>query len=231
MALRLRKDDSVLVRTPVMPPDRNSSDAKLDVLLDPDGDAQFTARALIKGGNAAFLRQELEAQNSRRERFANSLATQYPGARLGDLRIQSLKDISEPLRYNYTAFIPTFAKRTGDTLEIPLDHGAFLVARYGRLPERRYDLIVGAPMEASRKVVLSSPAAFEISEVPSNTRIETKFGSLKLDVIVDGGQIIIQRFMEIKSHRVAAGDYADFVNFCRQVDEAMSARIVLRRPQ
>ncbi len=228
-SLRIRKTEVLYSDTPVMPPTQNNSETTLDVLLDPDGDARIEVRSSVRGHRAAALRRNLEAVQTRRERFEASLATTFQGARLGELSFSSLMNLSAPVAYEFSAFIPGFARFTGDTLDIPVDIGLNLSSKYARLPTREHDLVVGPTFVSTRSVAIPIPTSHVIAEMPSAYVIENQFGSLSLEVHEKAGAIHISRRFELVVHEVSRKDYPLFVDFIRQVDDALAEKVRLRR--
>ncbi|MCP4605973.1 MAG: DUF3857 domain-containing protein [Proteobacteria bacterium] len=230
-ALRIGDGDAVFVHTPLMPPKQNATDTSLDILLDPDGDARLQVSSSVQGRQAAMLRQELEALQTRRERFEGSLAQIFPGARLGDLEFTSLEALAEPVAYSYSAFVPAFAKTSKTTLDVPVDIGLRLTARFGRLPTREHDLVVGPAFMSSRNVIIQIPSGHSVAELPSAAIIESQFGKLSFEVHEESGAIHITRSFELNIHRVSKSGYSDFVEFCRRVDDVLAGQIRLKRMQ
>jgi hypothetical protein len=228
-ALRLASDKARFVRTPVMDASQNRQSAVVEILLDPDGDAQIKVKAEVTGEGAAYFRRDLATERTRRERFESSLASTFPGARLGEMEFKSLESVTNPVAYNYTAFVPGFSKVSKDELHIPIDMGLFLSSRFNRLAERKHDLVLGSPKISTRDVLLEIPANHEIVTVPATTIIESPFGLLRLEIHEEGNKIRVSRRFELHTHRVAPANYAEFVAFCHDVDDALMGRVVLRR--
>ncbi len=225
----LGKDGARFTTTPTAPADRNALALETRVTLDPDGDADLKSGAVVKGRSAAQLRQLLEAPGTQRERFEASLAASYPGAQLKDLELSDLTDLTQPLKYEFTAFIPAYGTKKDGLLEVPVDDGLDLTAQYARLPVRSHDLVLGPKALLEREMTLEIPDGFEVAELPSSTNIFTKFGKLEFSVKQEKGTIRISRRFELMVHRVTATDYQDFVEFCRKVDSTLGGQISLRR--
>jgi len=230
MALLLTEDGVRLTTTPYTAPDENRTRTRTRVILDPDGDAKMEVETITSGAlGAPSLRKQLGTERTRRERFEGSLVNAYPGARLGELEIDGLEDPERPLEYRFDAFVPGFARASDDALRIPADSGLGLVRRYARLARRRLALEVGPARSSSRELVLEVPSGFETERLPSTTVIRTRFGSLSLKVEDRGSRIVVKREFELDATVVSPADYRDFVEFCREVDDALAEDVSLRR--
>jgi transglutaminase-like putative cysteine protease len=229
IALRLSGSRVELVRTPVLPAEHSVRDERLTVLLDSDGEARITVKTEVSGATAPTLRSKLEAERMRRERFEALLVETFPGARLGELELESLDDLEAPVRYRYTAFVPAFGRAKGDDLEVGVDRGLRLSARYGKLRKREHSLIVGPARLLSRSMSIDIPSGYRIARLPAAAVIDSPFGRLELSVARVGDRIEVERTFRIDAHEIPVADYAEFTAFCQSVDEALGADIVLRR--
>ncbi len=225
--LRVRKGDSIFTRTPSSGTEQGLSVANVDVLLDPDGDANLTVEASVRGHNAALLRRNMEAEQTRDERFEAELAARYPGARLGKLDIQNLRDLTAPLDYAYTAFVPHFGRSSAGVIELKGDVGLGLAEGLGRLTRRKHSFVVGPKYAAKRSVTIHIPTGYKLDAAPSTAVIESPFGRLEYRVTVSGKKVEVERHFELLKHRISSDEYEAFVDFCKRVDDALDGRIVL----
>lgn len=228
-ALVLLDDGVRWVTTPVLPASRSVQHVVNQITLGTDGKAAVDASVSITGDAAAPLRQLLEAESTREERFESSLAQSYPGARLASLTIDSLTDLNAPLAYGYQATVPEFAEVKGERLELAADEGVNLVATYARLSSRTHDLILGPRLILERETEIRIPDGYFIESIPESVELKSAFGMLKLKIIKDASTVKISRLFERSVNRVTPAEYADFVSFARRVDEALAGRILLRR--
>jgi transglutaminase-like putative cysteine protease len=229
IALRIADDGAVLTRTPVADSRGSVFEERLEVLLDPDGEARIEARVRAIGAGAPALRSELEAERTRRERFEAALVEIYPGARLGELEVEALGDIEQPVSYEFTAFVPDYGRARPGELVLPVDRGLDLSMRYCSLSERKHDLVVGPTRTLDKTARVAIPAGHRSTEPPSAEVIESRFGKLELTISPGEDAIEIRRVFELTVHEVASSDYADFCSFARDADEALDSRITLVR--
>jgi hypothetical protein len=148
---------------------------------------------------------------------------------LGELEIPTLTDLSESLRYTFTATIPAFGTQKNGGLEVPVDDGLSLVSRWARLPRRNHDLRLGPTAVAKREVSITIPEGFEVVDAPPSVNVFTKYGKLQFNIEQNGDTVRIARHFELLVHRVPAEEYLEFVQFCRKVDTSLAGQISLRR--
>lgn len=225
-ALRLGNSKSIFVRTPVLPPSKNATNRLQRITVENSGDALIESSASIKGVEAVRLRRDFETVQTRRDRFEAALQAVHPGAELLDLEIPSLA-LSRPVSYHYRARIPGYAKSSPKTLEIPISVLKTLVSKYTRSSSRKFDLIIGPPRRDRREVEISLPSDYDILFLPKGTKITTRFGEFEFNIQSTGSSIKMSHILELKTHRIAKEDYKSFLDFCRQIDEILEARIRL----
>jgi transglutaminase-like putative cysteine protease len=228
-ALILRDNDAELVTTPVEPASRNTVAIHSKLVLDVQGNAALTSSASIVGRDAAALRRALETEATRKERFAGTLAALFPGSHVEDLKIVSLSNLEEPVKYEVRAKIPAYAVWRNDRLEIPIDDGLSLTARYARLSARTYDLIVGPTLVMERTAEIVVPKDFAPVDIPSSTAFSTRFGKLSITIVQKDHTVQVSRRFELLVDRVTPDEYQEFVSFIRKVDETLSMRPAFRR--
>jgi cellulose synthase operon protein C len=229
LVLRLAAGGAVLERTPVMPREASSFEEEARIAVEEGGDARIDARISVRGEAAAALRRELGATATRKERFEASLAGTFPGARLEGLDFESLANLEKPVAYSYRASVPGYGRASVGRVEIPMDVGLGLLARFGKLARRTHDLVVGPRAQAIRNATVEGPAGFVPGSLPEPASIVSRFGRLSLAVRADGRAVRIERSFSLDVHRVAAADYPEFVGFCRAVDAALAQVIAMER--
>ncbi|MDD5308481.1 MAG: DUF3857 domain-containing protein [Deltaproteobacteria bacterium] len=229
LALRLSASGAVLERTPVMPKEASSFDEDVRIAASESGDARIEARIEVRGAAAAALRRDLGALATRKERFEASLAATFPGARLEGLDLGSLADLERPVAYAYRATVPGYGRASKGRVEVPMDVGLGLLERFGKLPGRTHDLVVGPRAVAVRNATVEGPAGFVPAAVPEPASIASRFGRLEVAVRVQGRAVRIERTFSLEVHRVAAAEYPEFLEFCRAVDAALNQVIAMER--
>ncbi len=229
LALRLTRDGPRLVTTPVHPPSANIDEETVDIRLEPNGDATLEAAVTAAGSRAATLRREFQVSGAQRERFEAALALQHPGARLEELAFIALSQTEQPVRYRYTAVAPAFGRAGEQTVDVPLDTGVHLLKQFGRLPTRIHALVIGPKRRSARTVTIRLPQGYAPALLPEPTRLASDFGTLDLRLIHRAASLRIERRLEFTVHEIGPERYAAFLEFCRQVDDALSRRIVLRK--
>jgi hypothetical protein len=110
-----------------------------------------------------------------------------------------------------------------------VDRGERLSERYAALGARMYPLDLGARRVVSRESTVEVPPGFRVARLPDAARIETEFGSLRLDAAIEGGAVRLSRRFELAVHEITPEAYPRFAAFCRAVDHALAAPIVFER--
>ncbi|MBX3246939.1 MAG: hypothetical protein KF901_07145 [Myxococcales bacterium] len=195
-----------------------------------DGSAEVEVVETFRGVEAIAWRNDLEGVPAAvlEQRFEEAyLGRLLSGARLESLRISGRESTSEPFVLRYRARVPALARRQGGALVLPGLFPTVLAPRFARLDARTTTQVVGPPIHLDVVLRLTTEDGAPSARLAPITRA---FGAARLTVEAreEGGQLVVERSLDIPMMRVAPGDYADFAAFCRAVDEAEQREIPLR---
>ena len=216
-----------LVRTPVLPAERNRVLRTSRVELDALGHARVVLDASVSGEVAHEWREHYQAPGERSERFEKAENASHPGARVLRVEFPSLDDLERPVEVRAELEVP-WARRRGADLEMPaLGHEGQLARAYARLSERTQDLVIGFPWEQEERVTYVLPAGYAPKRLPEPRRIESPFGRFVLAVERSGGEVLVRSVLTVLRHRVTRAEYPAFRRFCLEVDHAVEQALVL----
>ena len=220
-----------LVRTPVLPPERNRVSTNWTVLLDKSGAARVDEQLSILGEAAHEWRQHYQSPGERNEKYEQAWNGKHPGAKLVELEMK-LEDLEQPVNVHAGVEVPHWARPEGEgaqqTLVLPaLGREADMLRSYARLSSRQYDLVLGYPWRQEERVVVNLPPGYSPRRLPEAHTTEAPFGRFQIAVESKPGQVIVTATLEVKRHRIAKGDYAAFRSFCAEVDAAVAQNLVL----
>jgi cellulose synthase operon protein C len=231
IALRIAPEGPILTRTPVAAAEQSALEERLRVSLDASGNARARASLELRGpAYAPAYRREFAAESNRKERFAAVLAERFPGSEVAAISIEGLEAPERPVRVSYEASISALGKSSEGRMSIAIDRGERLAQRYVTAAARRAPLEVGPRRVVARDAEIEVPPGFRVARLPDEARVETEFGSLTLSAAVDAkGVVRLSRRFVLDTYEVAPEAYAGFSAFCRAVDRALAAPVVLER--
>ncbi len=237
----LRVSEGKLVRTPVLPAERNRVVSDWRVALDADGAARVDEHVVVAGEAAHSWRSHYQTPGERAERYALAWNGRHPGARLDKLAMQ-VDDLEKPVEARAIVSVPHWARpqagEGGVHLAMPaLGHEPDLLKLYARLSSRRYDLILGYPWRQEERVTVTLPSGFRALRLPEARTVEAPFGRFALAVDARGAEgecaraggckVVVTAQLTVDKHRIAKADYAAFRKFCADVDAAVAQELVV----
>lgn len=228
MGLRVGPRGPTLVETPVLPSSDNRAVRRWNATIDPSGDAAVAERLTITGQAAPAWRAHYQTEGERRERYGKAWTTRYPGARLVSVEMPGLADRERPVTVAARATIPGFAAVEGArSLALPLAAREPEFARtYARLSERKTDLVLAYPWQHDEEIVYRLPPGLSPVRLPQSRSLETPFGRFTLSVRREGAALVrVRATLDVRRHRIPAGEYPQFRRFLVDVDGALSERI------
>jgi tetratricopeptide (TPR) repeat protein len=220
-----------LVRTPVLPPERNRVATTWRVALDASGAAIVDEQLGISGEAAHEWRQHYQSPGERNEKYEQAWNGKHPGAKIAALEMM-LDDLEKPVEVHAGIEVPHWARPEGEgaqaTLVLPaLGREADMLRSYARLSSRKHDLVLGYPWRQEERVVVTLPPGYSPRRLPESRTAQAPFGTFQITVEAKAGQVVVTATLEVKRHRIAQADYAAFRSFCAEVDAAVAQNLVL----
>jgi tetratricopeptide (TPR) repeat protein len=231
MVLRVGWEGTTLARTPVLPAAANRAVRVWKVALASDGSARVDETVTIKGQAAQEWRAHYQTPGERRERYAKVWNGRHTGAQLETVDMAGVENRNQPVVVRARALVPHLAQ--------PNPRGEFhlpsssretdLTQTYARLGERRWPLVLGFPWQHEEQLEYRLPDGFRLLRAPTTRRLKSAFGSFDLEVAVsrEGHTIKARSLLSVERDRIAAGEYAEFRAFLREVDNLLGEPIVI----
>ncbi|WP_437276899.1 hypothetical protein WME90_37460 [Sorangium sp. So ce375] len=197
-----------------------------------DGSASLAIEQRYDGKLAIALRSALESLPDAQLRDAvesRLLPQMVPGARLQEIEIKELTEIDRPLTLKMKIAVASFARAQGAELVLSPPFGV-RVASLASLPVRE------TPLYLSEQIATRSEVRLRV-KLPAGARVATKLAPLAADDEgravrvndrVDGGALLLDRFLELPAGRVQPDAYPKFQQFARAADSALDRDIVVQ---
>lgn len=194
-------------------------------VLAADGSAEIEIDQRYEGKLAILLRTALEQLPAARFKEtieSRLLQRSLPGARLISVDVKNLAALDEPLVLHMKLEMSSFARPAGGELLIspmfPLQLGGL-----AGLPARETPLYISESLatRVAVKLRVKLPAGARVSTTltPSSSDDEGRFA--RVQDRVEGGELVLDRVMDLPAGRVLPDKYARFQSFARQVDAAL----------
>jgi hypothetical protein len=128
------------------------------------------------------------------------------------------------------ASVPRFGLATGDAargVTLPLTvREADFSRTYARLGARRQDLVIAYPWQHDEEIVYELPAGWGLRGAGASRKLESPFGTLRLDVTTEpGGVVRVRSSLDVVRYRIPPLDYPAFRSFLGDIDAAFAARL------
>jgi tetratricopeptide (TPR) repeat protein/transglutaminase-like putative cysteine protease len=228
MALRVSARGVQLVRTPVLPAEKNLAQRKWRVDLQRDGSARISEELTVVGQAAHEWRSYYQTAGERRSRFAKAWNGRYAGTQLESVEMD-LVGRNRPVVVRSRVKVPQLGDwRDGREAHLPTSsRDADLVSTYARLGERHWPLIIGYPWRHEESVSYRLPKGTRVLRLPGNRAVKNAFGEFTLAVSKTSDSIGITSVFVVNQSRIAPADYAAFRAFLRETDAALAERVVV----
>ncbi|WP_433929508.1 hypothetical protein AB3662_37815 [Sorangium cellulosum] len=196
-----------------------------------DGSASLVIEQRYEGKLAIALRSALESLPDAQLRDAvesRLLPQMVPGARLQEIQVKEMTEIDRPLTLKMKIAVASFARAQGPELVLSPPFGV-RVASLASLPVRE------TPLYLSEQIATRSEVRLRI-KLPQGARVTTRLDPFKAENDgrtvrvsdrVDGGALLLDRFLDLPAGRVQPDAYPRFQQFARAADGALDRDIVV----
>jgi cellulose synthase operon protein C len=200
------------------------------VKLAVDGSAELDLVQSFQGKYATGLRSVLSQLPARQIRDAietRLLGGALRGVELVSHKLEGLDDPDSPIRIVTKSRARAFAQPVGKTLVV---QPPFIprLSQYATLPARQTPLLIADSLSQRVKLAI---------ELPQGASLESRLGPLEVQdgerrvSVADksaAGKITLERRISIPAGRVQTRDYAKFLEFTRNADEAIAGSVRIR---
>ncbi len=225
-----QRGEARLTHIPIYTADRNTITTRAEVTLDAAGAATLHTVEDARGPSAGGVRALLEAQATRAERVERALSGTYPGVHVSEVRAGDMNDVDHPAHFEYTAAIPNFATRQGNTLMFSATAALNLTREFAGRSTRTSDVMIGGTITTDERRTFRFAPGVTLGDVPPDARIDSPFITLELTFERQGATLVVHRVVRTLVDRVPAAQYAAFRDVCQRIDDALSRRVTLRLP-
>jgi tetratricopeptide (TPR) repeat protein len=231
LALLVNQGKSKLTRLPHADPEKNVTTRRLAATLAADGSAKLELSYDTRGAAASEWRRRYHAEATRRDRIAGDLGSEFPGFALADgaagLSTSNLEDLEQAVQLRVRGAAPTFARREGSQLSLPVTSSVRLTPTYASLSRRRQDVrILGFP-SVDETFSIKLPPGMSVISAPAKAQHAGAFGSYFVDVQEQAGQVVVRSRLVIRTNRVRPSEYAAWRRFCADVDRVFSTPLIV----
>jgi transglutaminase-like putative cysteine protease len=213
-----------LRRIPTTQAAENYTRRTVHAQVERDGTVQFKGTAFTKGEDAPGLRREYEVTERQRDSFRDRLAEVFPSVRVDDVTVAGAHNLDQDVTVDFRGELDTFSGRLVLSLASSWMRRPY-VSTLAPLASRTQDLLLPAPWTTEEELHFQIPAGAVISSVPSDTNLQTPFGSALLRYERHGRELVIRTSVQFRKLRITAAEYPAFRDYCQQVERAFRGEV------
>jgi transglutaminase-like putative cysteine protease/thioredoxin-like negative regulator of GroEL len=224
-ALTVSLDGSArLRRIPVTYPGENYTRRMVSAEIARNGMIHFSGTTYTRGEDAPGLRREYEVAERQRQSFRDRLAQVFPSVRVDEVKVDGATDLDRDVQVDFRGELNTFVGQSSIALASSWMPRSYL-ASLAPLSARDQDLVLSAPWTTEEELRFALPAGARIAAVPADSTINTPFGSAELQYQRHENEISVHTRVQFRQTRVAPEQYAEFRDFCAQLERAFRQEI------
>ncbi len=227
LALQINQGSPKLVHLPDPPAAESVTTRGVEATVAADGTAALSYTLATTGAYAASWRMRYHAEATRKQRLQEDLGSEVQGLEVLSVKAGDLEDIEQPPTLEVRAKAPSFGRREGENVSVPMGPAPYLVRELAPLSQRRLDVRLRAQSTTVTESVVKLPASAKIVSLPVAAASATVYGSFQIAVDSSGGQVRMKSTVTLSRSRISAAEYPAFRSFCESVDRALGQRLVV----
>jgi tetratricopeptide (TPR) repeat protein len=226
-ALIVREDGtSTFVTTPMSKADENVVDYDYALQIAADGSAVLNGTGHVRGDPAQGFRRNYESESGRRERFEQSYAQRYPGAKAVNFDIGDPHAIEQDVLTHFALTVPQLAHKDGDALVFsPFGEPWRFLEGNAPQSKRNFAVDLGTPWSNQFRYTIHVPSGYALADQPSVVEKESPFGRYRYETKLTPEGVVVTGNVAFTVPQVNPTDYAAFRTFLEDLDRTFSRRL------
>jgi len=220
-------DGAELRRSPQMPPEHDRRTRTLTVDMSADGSARLTGQEEVRGSEAPGYRSQYQTAGTRHERFERAMRSIFPGVEVASESFEDLTSFEVPVRYRYTARVPSFGVRDADGVRVPGSVLDDLTTLLARTDTRRFTLDLGGRSTYVEDRTLHAPSGYTIGALPNGGVADSPFGHFAMTATQNGNDVVVHTELTLAADTVPADQYPAYREWIGRADTILRGRIVM----
>lgn len=228
----VQEGQGAIMTIPHVEPLANTHIKSFDVTLNIDGSADILLEVQSRGTFEAMTRQRFLNPGKRQDELEKSLGSIFGNAAISDLECTDVEDLDTVVGYTAKVRVEDLLLKSGTNNQLKSVFFSTQAGQAASEDERGFDLLLGAPYTLSTAIVYRLPETLAAQTLPEGVELENDFAAYSLTYTrVDASAIRINRDFTLKAPRVAAQDYEEFRDLCREAERAEEKLIQISKVQ
>ena len=224
----VREGGTAPARTPAHDPEASLLALRVSGRLSADGAFDGQAKISAGGMHGPEFRALFETEADRKSRIEEWFGRSFAKTTVGLVSFQGLGGTATPVEGSVTFSAQGFGIVQNGALTLKASPREARLSRFAAREKRDFDLVLGPQRSETDEFEVALPDGHEVAAKPAKTELDGKFGRYSLSAETVGKNLVIRRFLMLKTTRVAVADYPAFRDFCQEVDRAESEIITIR---
>jgi len=221
LALLINEGNPRLVHLPEPSAAESVTRKRVEATVRADGSALIDLEINATGAFASSWRSRYQAKSTQQLRLQEELSSDLPAFEISSVTTNDLNNLDENVTLRARGRAPTFAKKTSEAWSVPMGAREHLVSTWAPSSIRRRDIRINAMTTDEKETAVTLPPGARILSSPKQAAIQSPFGSVTVDVRIEGANVFVKTAVAITRSRIRADEYASFRSFCEQADKSL----------
>jgi cellulose synthase operon protein C len=156
------------------------------------------------------------------------LGSALRGVELLEYHIEGVNDPDAPIRIITKSRARSFAQTVGSTLMISPPGFTPRLGQFATLPTRQTPLLMVESISQDVSLAVDLPPGTSVQSAVTQSKLTNGERHVEVEDAVHGQTLVFERHVNLPAGRIQPNEYAAFLEFTRQSDEALAASVRLR---
>jgi hypothetical protein len=223
-SLLITENGGVLTKTPAI--SDNKQIGKTIISLTDKGAAKVESTTKLTGILHEYYRSVMNDSKEEQAKWLRN-SQDFSTFDIEKLSISAEK-VAPISNCDYTINVSRYASKAGKRLFVPINLVNQLKITLPKTTQRKYPLVMKLAYEDIDEIIIKLPTSHKVESLPKKNQVlESPYGSYKVEIEEQEGQIIYKRNLKLNAIEIPPSEYEDLRKFYKAVRKMDNVKMVL----
>lgn len=232
LAVLLKEEGCHFQRTPLLPPEDNTTDITVTMQVEGNGGVKGTITEVLSGGDEPGVRGKYEktSWNNLKKDIEGYLSSSVAGIIVEDFEYTDPRDTSSPFALKIDYSIAKYTQKIDDLLIVSIPPiGSLINTVMYNAHRREYSFYMQFLFNNTREIIIDVPVGYKVKKIPESFEVDTAYYYVKYGYVQKGEKLIAKEEFTIKKREIPADIYQEFKSACIKCTSLLRKDVVFQK--